>query len=365
MPLFIALFILLLFSLHMLFYLSVIRRTLYAPGTKKGLTALLALNFLFNLLYIAGRYSDLLSDRFYYLFSLSIGISFVLLLYIILHEIIQLFHKGLKNIDRSKREFIKKTGDGMLFALATGYVAAGAYEGRKEPVVKTVDTGLFDFTIVQISDFHIGGLIDRDFVRHSVEKINALKPDLVVITGDLVDTRLGTIRDSVLELNAIASKHGIYYILGNHEYFHNPREIIAFARKETPFRLLLNDSFIIDTLKLNIVGLTDLFGYRMEMLEPDVERAFSGIRPEYKTLLLAHQPKAIEELGKHRPDLILSGHTHGGQIWPFNHLVALQQPYVRGLHRLPNGSLIYVNSGIGFWGPPMRLGSQAEITCIT
>jgi predicted MPP superfamily phosphohydrolase len=97
---------------------------------------------------------------------------------------------------------------------------------------------------------------------------------------------------------------------------------------------------------------------------PDIHKAFKGTNPDFKTILLAHQPKFIEELGNYTPELILSGHTHGGQIWPFEYLVRLQQPYIKGLHKLPNGSYIYVNSGIGFWGPPMRLGSQAEITYI-
>ena len=102
----------------------------------------------------------------------------------------------------------------------------------------------------------------------------------------------------------------------------------------------------------------------MNFLAPDIHKAFKGTKPEYQTILLAHQPKFIEELGSYTPDLILSGHTHGGQIWPFEYLVRLQQPYVKGLHRLPNNSYIYVNSGIGFWGPPMRLESQAEIAYI-
>ena len=124
------------------------------------------------------------------------------------------------------------------------------------------------------------------------------------------------------------------------------------------------ENISIDALKLNVVGVTDRIGYRTNTLVPDIHKAFKGTNPDFKTILLAHQPKFIEELGNYTPELVLSGHTHGGQIWPFEYLVRLQQPYVKGLHKLPNGSYIYVNSGIGFWGPPMRLGSQAEITYI-
>jgi len=361
--LFFSIFLLLFFSIHYLFYSRVIKKLLVSQEVKKTFTLLLGLNFIFNILYVVGRYTDIIGNTLYYLFSLSIGMSFVLLLYLILHEILHLFHKTLKNVDISKREFIKNSGDAAMFVLSTSYVSAGAYEGMKEPVVNVVEFNHFDFSIVQISDLHIGGLIDRDFVKASVQKINALKPDIVFITGDLIDTALENIEDTVMELDAISSKHGIYYILGNHEYFHDPLKIINFM-KSTNITLLLNQNVTIDALKLNVVGVTDRIGYRTNLLVPDIHKAFRGCNNTYKTILLAHQPKFIEELGNYTPELILSGHTHGGQIWPFEYLVRLQQPYVKGLHKLPNGSHIYVNSGIGFWGPPMRLDSQAEIAYI-
>ena len=361
--LFFLLFLLLFFSIHYLFYSRVIKKFLVSERIKKNFTILLSLNFIFNILYVVGRYTDIISNTLYYLFSLSIGTSFMLLLYLILHELLYLFHKTLKNVDHSKRSFIKNSSDGAMLVLATSYVSAGVYEGRKEPAVNVVELNHFDFSIVQISDLHIGGLIDKEFVKNSVLKINALKPDIVFITGDLIDTALEHIEDTVRELDGISSKHGIYYILGNHEYFHNPLKLIDFM-KTTQIKLLLNEHVTIDALKLNVVGVTDRIGYRTNFLAPDIHKAFSGCNNAYKTILLAHQPKFIEELGNYTPDLILSGHTHGGQIWPFEYLVRLQQPYVKGLHKLPNGSHIYVNSGIGFWGPPMRLDSQAEIAYI-
>lgn len=287
----------------------------------------------------------------------------MIFLYLILHEVLYIFHKTLNKIDYSKRDFIKKSADGAMLALSTSYVTAGVYEGSKEPVVNVVKLESFDFSIVQISDLHIGGLIDRNFVKASVQKINTLKPDIVCITGDLIDTALDGIKDTIRELDGIKAEHGIYYILGNHEYFHDPLKIIEFI-KTTNMTLLLNENIQIDALKLNIVGVTDRIGYRMDVLKPDIHKAFSRCNKTFKTILLAHQPKFIEELGSYRPELTLSGHTHGGQVWPFEYLVRLQQPYVKGLHKLPNAGHIYVNSGIGFWGPPMRLASQAEIAYI-
>ncbi len=361
--LFFFVFLLLFFALHYLFYSRVIKKFLVSPKTKKVLTILLGFNFISNVFYVLGRYTEFVSVALYYVFSISIGVSFVILLYLVVHEFIYLFHKTLKNVDQSKRNFIKKSGDSMMLALSAGYVSTAVYEGTKEPVINIVKANLFDFSIVQISDLHIGGLIDREFVRHSVEKINSLKADIVVITGDLIDMNIESVKEAVLELTHIRSKYGIYYILGNHEYFHDPLEIIAFMKK-TNIKLLLNESVAIDELKLNIVGVADLFGYRVNLLEPDIDKAYEECNADYKTILLAHQPKFIEELKAYKPDLILSGHTHGGQIWPFNYLVKLQQPYVKGLHTLTNGSIIYVNSGIGFWGPPMRLNSQAELAYI-
>jgi predicted MPP superfamily phosphohydrolase len=315
------------------------------------------------MLYVLGRYTNMLNDTLYYIFSLSIGVTFVLLLYLIAHEVLNLFHKSIKSVDQSKREFFKKTGDSAMLVFSTSYVTAATYEGSKEPIVNVVKFNHFDFSMVQISDLHIGGLIDQPFIKASVEKINALKPDIVFMTGDMVDTALEHVEDAIRELEKIDAKHGVYYIFGNHEYFHEPEKIIEFM-KTTNITLLLNENITIDALKLNVVGVTDRIGYRTNVLVPDLHKAYQGINPEYKTILLAHQPRYIEELGEYTPDLILSGHTHGGQIWPFEYLVRLQQPYVKGLHKLDNGSHIYVNSGIGFWGPPMRLESQAEIAYI-
>ncbi|NKQ41709.1 MAG: metallophosphoesterase [Sulfurovum sp.] len=361
---FVLLFLVLIFSLHYLFYSRVIKKTIVSNKRKTIFSLLLAINYIFNILYVFSlRYSEAVPKFLFYLFSISLGVSFVILMYLIINEILNIFNKTLKSFDYSKREFIKKGGDGTLLAFATSYIAVGAYNGNKEPVVNTIKLNNFDFSIVQISDFHIAGLIDKKFVEKSVDKINKLKPDIVCITGDLTDTDISKIQDSVKALENIKTKYGIYYILGNHEYFHNPEKIIEHM-KATNITLLLNENIQIDALKLNIVGVTDIIGYRMGLLEPDIHKAFVGSNQNYKTILLTHQPKFIEELGTYKPELILSGHTHGGQIQPFNYLVRLQQPYIKGLHLLPNGSHIYVNSGIGFWGPPMRLGSHAEIAYI-
>ncbi len=357
------LFLILFFSLHYLFYSRVVRKLLFPDKIKRALVFMLAINYLSNIGYVAGRYTGVVPETVFYIFSLSIGITFALFMYLLLHEIANILHKVLMRtkIDEKRRKFIKNSGDGVMLAAASSYISIGAYEGAKEPVVNIVEFGEFDFSIVQISDLHIGGLIDRRFVANAVKKINALSADIICITGDLIDTKVDNIKDVINELNYIRSKYGTYYVLGNHEYFHDPESIIEYMQ-DSKIKLLLNDSISIDELQVNIIGVTDLIGYRMGLLEPDIKRAYDGCKSGYKNILLAHQPKFVDDIGDYRVDLMLSGHTHGGQIWPFGYLVRLQQPYLKGLHKLPNGGKIFVNSGIGFWGPPMRLGSHSEIT---
>ncbi|MEA3456547.1 MAG: metallophosphoesterase, partial [Campylobacterota bacterium] len=266
--LFIPLFFLLLFAIHYLFYKRVIKKLLISSVSQKRLGVLLGINYLFNLLYALGRYTELTIGSLYFLFSLSFGITFILLLYLIAHEVVELLHKSLRNFDPSRRNLFKKSGDGALMALSTTYLTAATYEGSKEPIVNIVEAGCCDFSIVQISDLHIGGLIDRSFVKKTVKTINALHPDIVVITGDLIDTGIRTIKEAILELNHLQSKEGIYMVLGNHEYFHAPHEIIDLIRTQTIITLLINESITIDRLKVNIVGVGDLFGYRLDLLQP-------------------------------------------------------------------------------------------------
>jgi hypothetical protein len=161
--LFFSLFLLFFFALHYLFHTRVIKKLLFREKVKQFLSVSLWINFILNLLYVVERYSDLLPGRLYYLFSLSIGVSFILLLYLVVHEVLEVFHRSIKYLDHSKRRFFKKSGDTALLALSTSYLGAAAYEGSKFPVIEAVKFGKFDFSIVQVSDFHIGGLIDRDF----------------------------------------------------------------------------------------------------------------------------------------------------------------------------------------------------------
>lgn len=171
-------------------------------------------------------------------------------------------------------------------------------------------------------------------------------------------------RDILAELKHLESAYGTFFVTGNHEYFHDIAKIIE-SLKELDIRVLENENIYIgdEGEGFNLAGVYDIFGYRTKSYVPDLSKALENLKNS-PTILLAHQPKYIEEV-THSVDLMLSGHTHGGQLFPFRFLVKLQQPYISALHQHNKELQIYVNKGTGFWGPPMRLGACSEITEIT
>jgi len=349
--------------IHYLGYIRVIKKLHINKIAKKWLTYALIFNYLNVLGYLASRYFIDTANILYFIFSLSIGIGFIVLVSIIVYEVLNLFHKI--PFEQSKRDFFKKSSDVGFLSMGALYLGSGISEGTKLPIIQRVEVkqNRFDkpYRIVQISDMHIGGLIDEEFVHSSVKIINTQKADIVVITGDLIDAPITRVAKAVDELQHIKSRYGTYYILGNHEYFHGVEQTVGYI-KSLGIKVLNNSSERID--KFHICGVNDIFGFRYGSFEPDIDKTMKGIDSNIPTLLLAHQPRFLKHLGEHKPSLILSGHTHGGQIWPFGYLVSIVQPFLKGLHKIAENRHIYVNSGIGFWGPKMRLGSQAEITVI-
>jgi len=361
------LLIILFFTLvHYLGYTRVIAHLHIKTQTRAFLKYLLVLNMIFIVGYLASRYALSPPKYLYFLFSLGIGIGFILFIGTILYELLHLLQRHVP-FSEEKRIFFKRTTDIGFLTLGGSYIGTGIIGGFKNPIVKFVNVnqnrfGDTSYRIVQISDMHIGGLIDKAFVANSVAMVNKLKPDLVAITGDLADANIEVVKEAIDELRHLKSRYGTYYVVGNHEYFHSISETISYL-KTMGIHVLENSSLKIDNFY--IVGVYDLFGYRAGIYIPDITQAMKNIPTDTPTLLLAHQPKYVNYLEGLTPSLILSGHTHGGQVWPFEYFVRLAQPYIKGLYSLGSNRHIYVNSGIGFWGPPMRLDSQAEITCIT
>ena len=255
--------------------------------------------------------------------------------------------------------------------LVTGSATAIAIkEALVDPVVRNVHVTLkrlpvsmHGFTIAQISDIHLGPTLREDFIKRIVDHVNLLDADLVAITGDLVDGTVDHLRDIVAPIRRLRARHGVFFVTGNHEYYSGVDEWIAELHR-LGITVLRNERVSIGTpeASFDLVGVDDAHAHSFGHGHgEDVPRAVAGRDPNREAVLLAHQPRTVFAAAEHGIGLQLSGHTHGGQIWPFNYFVRLQQPVIKGLAKI--GSVwLYVNSGTGYWGPPMRLGAPPEIT---
>jgi uncharacterized protein len=226
--------------------------------------------------------------------------------------------------------------------------------------IPNLPPALSGLRLVQISDVHIGPLLQKEWVEGVVERVRALQPDLVAITGDLVDGTVEELRAHVAPLARLAeAPRGVYFTTGNHEYYSGVDDWLRYL-PSLGIRPLANERVEVAP-GLDVAGIHDPTG--RGRYAPDLAGALDGRDPAKPVVLLAHQPRQFREAARRGVSLTLSGHTHGGQIWPFSWLVALVQPYIAGLHRLGDSQL-YVSRGTGFWGPPMRVFAPAEITLL-
>jgi len=258
----------------------------------------------------------------------------------------------------------------LLAVLAT---VVGFIDARRRPRVVNVEVplaglppALQGFTIAQISDVHVGPTIKRNFLRGIVESVNSLNADLIAITGDLVDGSVEQLATQVEPLSHLRARHGAYFVTGNHEYYSGAAPWILELRR-LGLRVLLNEHVVLhhEGAPLLIAGVTDYSAHQFDPAQrSDPEAALAGapagLRPR---VLLAHQPRTAAAAADAGFDLQLSGHTHGGQFWPWNLFVRLQQPFTAGLNRL-RSLWVYTSRGTGYWGPPKRLGVPSEITRI-
>lgn len=278
-------------------------------------------------------------------------------------------------VDVGRRIFLARVAASAA-VLGTGAIAIGgrrsAFEITKPEIVvplARLPRELSGFRIVQITDLHVGPILQARFVETVVEEANSLRPDLIVVTGDLVDGSVERLGPVLAPLAKLRARCGVAFVTGNHEYYSGAAEWVSFLR-ERGVQVLLNERIAIGDrgsggASFDLAGVPDHHGGRfLADHEPDLERALAGRDPERELVLLAHQPRQIALARGRGVGLQLSGHTHGGQIWPFGALVALTQPFVTGLHRTEDGTAIYVSRGAGFWGPPMRVLEPAEIATI-
>lgn len=274
--------------------------------------------------------------------------------------------------DPSRRIFLLNSLNAATLGLATFGGLYGFIKARKQIVIENVAIKIKDlhpdlvgFRIVQISDIHIGPTIKYNIMNKITQKVNSLNADMVAITGDIVDGPVSHLEKDIDPISRIKSKFGSYYVTGNHEYYSGALSWIQ-KFKNLGLIVLQNEHKIIRHKKarLLIAGVSDLSAEKhIKSHKSDPHKAIQGAKKHDYKLLLAHQPRSIYKASQAGFDLQLSGHTHGGQYFPGNILVHLFQPFVRGLG-LYKDTQIYVNRGTGYWGPPLRIGSDPEITLL-
>jgi uncharacterized protein len=276
-------------------------------------------------------------------------------------------------VDPGRREFLARATGAAVLVTAGGAVAVGVREALGDHEVVDVvvplarlPASLDGTTIVQITDLHVGMTVSRRFVEDVVARVNALEPDIVVLTGDLVDGTVPDLRGRIAPLAELRARRGVYAVTGNHEYYSGVEAWLDEYRR-LGMRVLRNERVAIgdgsDTFDL--AGIDDHTAGRVPGHGPDLGAALAGRDASRALILLAHQPRQVHATAGAGVDLQLSGHTHGGQIWPWHHIASAQQGgLLAGSYRIGD-TLLYVSRGVGYWGPPVRVGAPAEITRVT
>ncbi|HJZ85594.1 MAG TPA: metallophosphoesterase [Polyangia bacterium] len=307
-----------------------------------------------------------------------LGAAFLLLVVVASLDLLYLLARGVSALlawwrsdagplDPGRRILVKRALAGAAAAATGGLTILAVRSARGEILTREVPVklerlprALDGLTLVQLSDLHVGLTIGRRFVESVVAEVARQRADAIVVTGDLVDGSVDELADLVAPLGALKARYGVFFIPGNHDYYAGIRPWLAQVQR-MGWRILLNARTTLgdagaEGASIDLAGVDDPTG------RPDLGRALGGRDPERELVLLAHQPRAIREAAAAGVGLQLSGHTHGGQIWPFGLAVLAFQPYLAGLHRHGERTQIYVSRGTGYWGPPMRIGAPAEIT---
>jgi len=276
-------------------------------------------------------------------------------------------------VSHERRQFLARATAGGALLATTGIVGYGTWRAFHPPVVNRLSVrlpglpkALEGFTLVQLSDIHVGPVIQRHFMDAVVEQCNVLKPDLMAITGDLVDGSVSELGYAVAALSNLRSRHGSFFVTGNHEYYSGDEEWSE-ALERLGISVLRNRHVRIGepSASFDLVGVDDWGAARSGYdRRYDLAQAVAGRDPERPSVLLAHQPANWREASAAGIGLQLSGHTHGGQFFPFNLAVSAIWEHAAG-HFEENGRHLYVSRGTGFWGPPVRVAAPPEIVHVT
>ncbi|MGX1314036.1 putative MPP superfamily phosphohydrolase [Streptomyces calvus] len=266
----------------------------------------------------------------------------------------------------SRRLFVSRVVGGAAAAAAVGTVGYGTYGVLRGPQVKRVTVPLaklpraaHGLRIAVVSDIHLGPVLGRGFAQKVVDTVNATQPDLIAVVGDLVDGSVKDLGPAAAPLAQLTARHGSFFVTGNHEYFSGAEQWVEEVRR-LGLRPLENDRT--ELPYFDLAGVNDISGEDRGQ-GPDYAKALGDRDRTRACVLLAHQPVMIHEAVEHGVDLQLSGHTHGGQLWPGSLIAGAANPTLAGLDRYGDTQL-YVSRGAGAWGPPTRVGAPSDITVI-
>jgi uncharacterized protein len=253
---------------------------------------------------------------------------------------------------------------------AAGVVGGGMVSALGAPEVnrlvvplRRLDPGLAGFRIAVVADLHLGPLLGRGHTERVVRMINETEPDLVALVGDLVDGTVDELGSALAPVRDLVSRQGTFFVTGNHEYYSGYAPWIT-ELERLGVHPLRNERTTISRggAAFELAGVNDVNG-RSYADGPDFGRALDGRNSGRPVVLLAHQPVQVDEAAARGVDLQLSGHTHGGQFYPFHYVVRAAQPSLAGLSKVDD-TWLYVTRGVGFWGPPIRVGAAPEISVV-
>jgi predicted MPP superfamily phosphohydrolase len=308
------------------------------------------------------------SDRLAWIGLTTMGLFSSLLVFTLLRDLVlliaTLFMASPQALAFERLTAIATIGVAMLATLI------GLFNARRRAAVVDVEVPvanlpaeLHGFSIAQISDVHVGPTIKQEYVAAIVEAVNELEADVIAVTGDVVDGNVPQLAAHVAPLSRLRSRHGTYLVTGNHEYYSGAHAWTQEFQR-LGMRVLLNEHVVLTHHECQIVvaGVTDYSAHHFDPRHrSDPAAALLGAPASAAVkILLAHQPRSAEAAAAAGFDLQLSGHTHGGQFWPWNHFVRFQQPFTAGLNRLKN-LWVYTSRGTGYWGPPKRFGAPSEL----
>jgi predicted MPP superfamily phosphohydrolase len=335
------------------------------------------------------RHNEKLTDPLAWVAYVSLGFLSLVFTFLLIRDIVWVaglaFAKGYwliqklfsqtpaTEIDPSRRTFLLQVTNIGVVSVAGILTSYGIYEARRKPGIVEINMPIVNlpkefvgFKIVQITDIHAGLTVKRDWVEVVVNEVHALKPDLIAFTGDLADGSVPHLQNDVAPFAELQAPYGKFFVTGNHEYYSGAEQWVKEAGR-LGYDVLMNEHRLIQRNGASFVlaGVTDYTGGQfLPSHKSDLKAAINNAPSDKVKILLAHQPRTLLQSESLGFDAMISGHTHGGQFFPWNLVAALGQPYISGLHN-HNGMWVYVSKGTGYWGPPVRLGARSEITVIT